>query len=79
MDFVVRLVPLYFVLIVQELFIFTKVNKFSPSKTVDEGSGNLLESIDFKTRVLFQKHKIAGGLKKNKKHTGSKRINFISS
>lgn len=66
-DIVLRLIPLYFILLVQELFIFWKLNISSPSKAIQGNTTNLLDSVDFRSRMLLQKYGIVGGLKRMQK------------
>lgn len=65
-DIVLRIIPLYFILIVQELFIFWKLNISRPIKKISDNKNNLIESVDFRTRMLLQRHGVVGGLKKIK-------------
>ncbi len=58
------LIPLYFILIIQELFIFTKLNNSLPLNTVKNEKNNILETVDFSTRALLQHNSVLNGLRK---------------
>ncbi len=54
--FVIRILPLYFVLILQELFIHFKLENGSPSKTVSDDVAHPIECVEFKMRAHLERH-----------------------
>lgn len=54
--FVIRILPLYFVLILQELFIHFKLENGSPAKTVSDDVVHPIESVEFKVRAHLERH-----------------------
>lgn len=63
-QFVLLLVPVYFILIIQELFIFLKLNTTHPLQTVQ--NGNDISCVDFQTRVILERYGIQKGIEKLK-------------
>ena len=54
--FVIRILPLYFLLILQEFFIHFKLENGSPSKTVSDAIVHPIECVEFKARACLERH-----------------------
>jgi ATP-dependent Clp protease ATP-binding subunit ClpC len=48
--------PFYFILILQEFFIHFKLENSSPPKKLSDNYAHLIECVDFKTRVILERH-----------------------
>lgn len=55
--FIINLLPIYFVLILQEFFIHFKLENSSPSKKISDNVMHVIECTDFKTRVILERKK----------------------
>jgi ATP-dependent Clp protease ATP-binding subunit ClpC len=53
---VLRILPLYFVLILQEFFIHFKLENSIPPKRITDSFTHPIECVDFKTRVLLERY-----------------------
>lgn len=54
--FIIHLLPLYFLLILQELFIHFKLENSSPSRKLADDIAHTIECVDFKTRVKLERY-----------------------
>lgn len=54
--FILHILPLYFLLILQEFFIHFKLENGLPPKSVTEDFKHPIECVDFKTRVLLERN-----------------------
>lgn len=55
--YAIRVLPIYFFLILQEFFIHFKLENSKPQKTITDSYKHIIECVDFKTRVLLERHK----------------------
>lgn len=55
---IIRVLPIYFVLILQEFFIHFKLEISFPKKKITEEYKHIIECVDYKTRVLLERHKM---------------------
>ncbi len=57
-DFVIRLLPVYFLLILQEFFIHFKLENTNPQKNTKDGISHPIEIVDYKTRSKLERQNI---------------------
>lgn len=57
-DFVIRLLPVYFLLILQEFFIHFKLENTNPQKNIKDGISHPIEIVDYKTRSKLERQNI---------------------
>lgn len=55
-DIIIRILPLYFFLLLQEFFIHFKLENRHPSKKVTEPYRHIIECVDFKVRAYLERH-----------------------
>lgn len=55
-DFVIGLLPIFFLLIVQELFIHFKLEKQFPARKISDQYRHIIECVDFRTRSYLERH-----------------------
>jgi len=55
--FIIHLLPVYFVLILQEFFIHFKLENSSPYKKISDNVLHVIECTDFKTRIVLERKK----------------------
>lgn len=56
--FIIRLLPLYFLMILQEVFIHFKLENSNPSKRITDNTSHIIECVDFKTRAKLERYSI---------------------
>lgn len=57
-DLIIRLLPFYFFLLLQELFIHFKLESRYPAKKVTDTYSHVIECVDFKTRAHLERHPV---------------------
>lgn len=55
-DLVIKLLPVYFLLILQEIFIHFSLENRHPSKKVTDQYSHVIECVEFKTRAHLERH-----------------------
>lgn len=68
MEFIIRILPLYFFLILQEFFIHFKLENSLPKKKITDDFNHIIECVDFRTRVLLERHKDMESVIRNIEH-----------
>jgi GTPase SAR1 family protein len=53
--FVMRILPIYFVLILQEFFIHFKLENSPPQRTVHDAVSHIIETVDYRTRAHLER------------------------
>ncbi len=56
--FVIQILPVYFFLLLQEFFIHFKLENSSPKKKITDNYRHIIECVDYKTRVLLERHSV---------------------
>jgi len=53
--FIMRILPVYFVLILQEFFIHFKLENSPPQRTVHDAVSHIIETVDYRTRAHLER------------------------
>jgi ATP-dependent Clp protease ATP-binding subunit ClpC len=55
---IIHILPVYFVLILQEFFIHFKLENSRPQKKISDNLKHVIECTDFKSRVILERHRV---------------------